>query len=71
MKPALVLAAAGLISAQSSVVSVFFPGADDQILLGSIITSVSSEILLARQQLLTWRKGFLEDNHGNPMPDRC
>ena len=47
VKPALVLALAGLASAQSSVVSIFFPGADSQTLFGSIITSVRSAIALA------------------------
>lgn len=40
-KSAVVLAIAGVAAAQSpSVVTVFFPGADSQALLGSVITSV-------------------------------
>jgi hypothetical protein len=44
MKPVLALAFAGIVAAQSSVITVFFPDADEQPLLGSIIASVCCSI---------------------------
>ncbi|KIX04451.1 uncharacterized protein Z518_05319 [Rhinocladiella mackenziei CBS 650.93] len=44
---ALTLTLAGIVSAQSSVVNIFFPGADQQTLVGSIIASDSSKTTMA------------------------
>jgi len=44
---AIALALAGVVAAQSSVISVFLPGTDDQTLLGSIITSDASKTTMA------------------------
>ncbi|KIV87441.1 hypothetical protein PV11_02986 [Exophiala sideris] len=45
--PALLLGLAAVAAAQSSVVSVFFPGADEQTLLGSVIKSDASKTTMA------------------------